>query len=428
MIRHLFNKRFAPSVSVDMKFDSQLEGLRGFAALGVFLAHGLGQNWLDPIFKASGIISYLTVGGLAVYIFFMLSGYVIGLSIMKNKIFSVSTFYKKRLVRLYPIYLFAFMFLFILGTNNSILETIGNLLMLQNSFPYLNIKIPVEFNLAPIWSINYEMIYYLIFPLILLTKPKIFVTAILLGIISIVGYYNSSIPTFITDYTIGYTFWLCGLGICWFFPVSRTIKVSFLSYLFLIVAYHHFAIGLVFLKGLNLESKINHGLGLEILWYLPLCILVISDIAGRKLPYRLYFQTITYLMPIVLIFYLVITERLMEDTRWISSTIFYLLSLVLFAEKSCSAIVLKSLSFIGSISYAIYIYHWPLMLIVNKYYPYSGTMSAYVQKFILWTILTFLLSYFMEKIIQPRVNAFFFKPATMPPLRLSAIAHEKPLP
>lgn len=68
------------------------------------------------------------------------------------------------------------------------------------------------------------------------------------------------------------------------------------------------------------------------------------------------------------------------------------------------------------------------MLIVNKYYPYSGTMSAYVQKFILWTILTFLLSYFMEKIIQPRVNAFFFKPATMPPLRLSAIAHEKPLP
>ncbi|ACU06091.1 acyltransferase family protein [Pedobacter heparinus] len=415
MNKDFLNCRFAPAVKVKVKFDHRLEGLRGFAALGVFLAHGLGQNWLDPTYKAAGIISYLTVGGLAVYIFFMLSGFVIGLGALKETHLSVHTFYKKRLVRLYPIYLFAFAFLFILGTKNTFPIIVGNLLMLQNSLPYLNIKIPVEFNLAPIWSINYEMVYYLLFPLISLAKPKIISIAIPLFLISVIGYYYPFVPTFLTDYATGYIFWLFGLGICWLLPASKVVKVSFLSYMFLIMSYQHFAIGSVFLKGFNLYSENKHGLGLEILWNLPLCILIISDLAGRQLPYRRFFLILSYLMPLFLVIYLVITKRLTEDTRWIASTLFYLISLALFAEKTCSAIVLKGLSFIGSISYAIYIFHWPLMLIVNKYYPYSGTMSAYLQKFIVWTILTFTLSYFAEKIIQARISAFFFKPASASP-------------
>lgn len=419
MTDSLLNKDFSPSVKVKPKYNQPLEALRGFAALGVFLVHGLGQNWLDFTVKAKGVISYLSVGGLAVYIFFMLSGYVIGLGAFKEDHFNVRSFYNKRLVRLYPAYLFAFLFLFILGTENKVWETIGNLFMLQNSLPYFNIKIPVEPHLLPIWSINYEVLYYLLFPLVFIYKPRIITITLLLAGIAMIGYHFSLIPMFITDYAIGYIFWLCGLGICWFFTTNEKVTYSFLSYMFLIISYNHFAFGSVFLKGLHLFNENTHSLGLETLWNLPLCILVISDVSGRLLPYRRIFVVISYLMPIFLIIYLLITKRLFEDTRWIACTVFYVISLMLFLERKCSKILLNSLSFIGGISYAIYIFHWPLMLIVNKYYPYSGTMPAYLQKFAIWTVLTFALAFFMEKIIQPRIREFLLKSKTVNNQQLS---------
>jgi len=281
--------------------------------------------------------------------------------------------------------------------------------MLQNNLPYLTIKIPVEPHLSPIWSINYEVFYYLHFPLIFIYKPRIITITILLAAIAIMGYHFSLIPMFITDYAIGYIFWLFGLGICWFFATSEKVSYSFLSYMFLLISYNHFAFGAVFLKGLHLFNENKHSLGLETLWNLPLCILVISDVSGRLLPYRRLFVVIAYLMPIFLVIYLLITKRLFEDTRWIACNLFYTISIILFFERKYSKILLNSLSFIGGISYAIYIFHWPLMLIVNKYYPYSGTMSAYLQKFVIWTVLTFCLAFFMEKVTQPRIRAFLLK-------------------
>ena len=401
-------QKLEPKEGLHKKFDTNLEGLRGFAALAVMFSHGLARsNALETKWKLPEAIPYFSVGALAVLLFFMLSGYVIGLTTLNSPKLNVALFYKKRLIRLYPIYLLSFSALFILGTKNSFFQTLGNLVMLQKDNNYWSISIPVETNLSPIWSINYEIIYYLIFPVIFIRKPKISLIIGTLILISLVGYYTTIFPLFLSDYAIGYFFWICGLIISWYFPNNNIKKFRFLSYIFLIMTWSHFSIGKIILKGFHLFDAREHGLSLDVLLYIPVCIMVICDISQRSLPYKKGYVLYSFLLPLLLILYLFSVDRLFESIRWTISTVFYFISLLFFYEKKASTIVLKKLNFLGGISYGIYLFHWPLMIIIGKYYPYQGTVIAYLQKFSLWIILTLVFSYIAERIIQPQIKSYF---------------------
>ncbi|MFT5101290.1 MAG: peptidoglycan/LPS O-acetylase OafA/YrhL [Lysobacterales bacterium] len=100
-------------------FLKNLESLRGVAALMVALCHcllvvtvdGLNNIWFTPFSEVAGIQSGITRflllflnGGAAVVVFFVLSGYVLGLSLDKHRITIKQTFgfYVKRIFRLYP--------------------------------------------------------------------------------------------------------------------------------------------------------------------------------------------------------------------------------------------------------------------------------------------------------------------------------------
>ncbi|HEX8932132.1 MAG TPA: acyltransferase family protein, partial [Patescibacteria group bacterium] len=103
---------------------SKLDGLRGLLSLVVTLNHSFlvlaipafanvwGQNVLefhDWQSKIQQIMMILGNGGAAVTLFFILSGFVMGLSLNKfSKIGLLDTinFYIKRIIRLYPVYLF----------------------------------------------------------------------------------------------------------------------------------------------------------------------------------------------------------------------------------------------------------------------------------------------------------------------------------
>ena len=103
---------------------SKLDGLRGLLSLVVTLNHSFlvlaipafanvwGQNVLefhDWQSKIQQIMMILGNGGAAVTLFFILSGFVMGLSLNKfSKIDFLDTinFYIKRIIRLYPVYLF----------------------------------------------------------------------------------------------------------------------------------------------------------------------------------------------------------------------------------------------------------------------------------------------------------------------------------
>src|ERR1700761_4426857 len=136
-------------------FNYNIEALRGFAAIMVVLSHLTVHH---QNFNASYFTEWMNgldmAAHLCVLIFFVLSGYVIGIS-QKNRLnnTTVFTYLKKRVVRLYPLYLLTICFTLLVASNTySAQAIISNFTFTQNIFAK-----PL-FECSPIWSLNYEVI------------------------------------------------------------------------------------------------------------------------------------------------------------------------------------------------------------------------------------------------------------------------------
>ena len=186
-----------------------LEAMRGFAALIVVWSHAIvNHELLDPNYGVQGIALFLPPAHLAVLLFFVLSGYVIGLS-TKQKMDTrqlIGRYLKKRMLRIYPIYLLTLALALAVSIQTYSLKTIiGNLTITQ----ILLNDIVKEHD--PSWSLHYEVLFYLLFiPVSFLQLPtvKLAASCVVLGIAN--RYFFPAHPLF-TSYAWGFTFWLVGL-------------------------------------------------------------------------------------------------------------------------------------------------------------------------------------------------------------------------
>jgi peptidoglycan/LPS O-acetylase OafA/YrhL len=201
-----------------------LDLIRGISAILVVMEHlssrlfvGYG-NVENP--NVIVMILYLLniLGGPAVIIFFVLSGLFISRSVLKaiseNK-WSWKQYLINRLSRLYVVLIPALILTFILDSisvsyfgyegfntiSENLLSFIGNLFYLQN------ITVDVYGSNAPLWSLNYEFWYYMLFPiliLLLLTKRNWNLKFIyLLAIVLIISLMNSRMDSYFAVWLIG---------------------------------------------------------------------------------------------------------------------------------------------------------------------------------------------------------------------------------
>lgn len=84
-----------------------LEAVRGAAALYVFLVHFIFMYFIDRTSIFSILFSF---GQEAVILFFLMSGFVIQYSYIKNKS-NFKTYFKKRFFRIYPLFLISILFI-----------------------------------------------------------------------------------------------------------------------------------------------------------------------------------------------------------------------------------------------------------------------------------------------------------------------------
>lgn len=149
-----------------MKFES-LEGIRGFAAVYVFLHH------LDPL-AGTPWAPLLKLGQEAVLLFFLVSGFVIAYSQLGARARKSATrFLYHRAIRIYPIFLAALalsaLAAVVAGTTGCInaQALAGNLLMLQD-IGFLKSGTWVEPFCAnlPLWSLAYEWWFYVAFAIL----------------------------------------------------------------------------------------------------------------------------------------------------------------------------------------------------------------------------------------------------------------------
>lgn len=392
-----------------LNYNKSIESYRGLCALLVVLAHGtVHTDLLFENFKWPAFVEYINAGYLSVLTFFCISGYVIGLSNNSLRKFEIGNYIKKRAVRLYPIYILS-IFLCVLAVNQfPIPLIIKNLLFLQNSYGYFGYPVLPFVNYAS-WSLNFEVVYYLAFIGIIFIRPRFWILLVALLALSIGLKTTGSSTQFIAGYINGFYFWILGLIIAWNSKSRKEqIKpIALLSLLFLHICINHLGIGKIILNTMHINTFNN----INWLFDLPFCLMIITTLTGySNLLFKLN-KIFCYSAPAIIFMYLLVSHRIFENERWWMCAIFWGLSLLFYFEKKISQYLLKKLLFFWEISYAIYILHVPIALLIKKYVFIGNHTTELFVKYLLWIALTILFSYLMEKIVQPKIRSFFFKNA-----------------
>ena len=350
-----------------------LDSFRGIAALVVFFHHiytkfyNLFPNRNSWTSYFLNFISSLNTD--AVLFFFFISGFSIALSLngrlpSSNKEFNTYLF--RRFRRIIPLYLLTLFLIAICGLvtqefwiDNSyqIKTLIGNILFLQNSNSYNGNWFEPYGGNGPLWSISFEMWYY------------IFLLILFWVLIKLVG--KSSLSKYLID---------LGLLISWavtFFSIwlNKQVYLPWVAYLTLFMVWY---IG--FWIGAHYKLKT---LSLKHLFYLLMITsvhFIISEALDSATLGRL--KTGTMISNIFLLVYFL---------KKYLSHIYYII------ENVLNFLFNK----IGNFSYALYLIHFPFLLVCKKYFPSSSFAVIVTIVFILY------FSYILESWFKKQKNSFF---------------------
>jgi peptidoglycan/LPS O-acetylase OafA/YrhL len=416
-------------------FSSNLEILRGAAALMVVIHHAISlDNYIDPHYNPTIMKSFEPPGHFAVLIFFVLSGYVIGLSnpeaLSRDRIVP---YLKRRFIRLYPIYFVALTFALITATRHySVGSMLVNYGIMQNTFGN------IVFENVPIWTLNYEVIYYLLFiPFSYLKVRPINVVfvSLMVAIINYIIYPRFNAPI-ITSYGYGFAFWATGWCLAYYFKAKEVTfdYAKLLSGLFLILGQRVLSFPL-YLMDKFIFSKLHTNLSFpervpifakEItvgdLSHIGYCILLVVLFADIKFKYKKAFITILHLMPLALIAQMAIHYKdTIRDGPKLFAILCYIVSMALYylpsalMERGSKDLLVKLYKF-GAISYGIYIIHFPIVMLFREVPYFSGSSVTYAIRFMIYPVLAIMAGYWLDRRFQPVIGGYLKKwmlPATV---------------
>jgi peptidoglycan/LPS O-acetylase OafA/YrhL len=260
---------------------SVINGLRGYAILGVIYFHLIGVMFNQPGWLNIQIgdvvimpLTYLSNGWVGVNLFFMLSGFVLYLPYAYgNRNFSgksdVVLFFKHRAARLFPLYYIALVIaiIFILHQTNIYDSSFWKQTILMFTFTF---NFTRETFIPPhnyvLWSLGIEVLYSLVFPLLVLfikhrgIKTFAIIVFLMSFLVRVISHFypeyqvaphlsmiKDSLPGRLDDFTAGMVFchlWHTQWKMNWF---RENAEVLFLGSLLVITIGFYFS-DYVFLK------------------------------------------------------------------------------------------------------------------------------------------------------------------------------------
>jgi peptidoglycan/LPS O-acetylase OafA/YrhL len=189
-----------------------IEAIRGFAAIYVFAGHILLLR--GGVEKSSALGYLLRFGQEAVMLFFLVSGFVIYFSTYMHSDRRFGPYFRRRLRRIYPIFLLALAVSFLIGPSSdpTLTQVLGNLSMLQDRDKPGVWFSPLGGN-TPLWSLSYEWWFYMaFFPLFAWVRSSRHVHVA--GAISIAGFLTYIVlPNEISLFACYFIIWWTGAEI-----------------------------------------------------------------------------------------------------------------------------------------------------------------------------------------------------------------------
>lgn len=317
----------------------ELDALRGYAALMVVFFH---YTMGKPAAKLG-----FEVGITGVDLFFMISGFVIFMSITNSK--SIKDFILKRVFRLYPAYWFAVSFTAVLiyykgyEVDGLIPRYLGNLTMFQSYMGLQDID-------GPYWTLIVEMLFYILIILIMLTKRTQYVIYVGYSIIGFLLFNELVIQPIDGNFFDNFNW-----HSYWRFPLLGHFPLFFA--------------GILFYKQKTEGETIPRYIGIAIAYVTAL---LICDNFGRSKDYISTFQIVFMLT-------------------------LYFIAFVLFVKGKLGFIVNKRSLFLGRISYSLYLIHQyvgiaiivPILVWDVKIGEFQATVYALIAAILLATFMTF---------------------------------------
>lgn len=401
--------------SVPRAHDELLEGLRGVAAFMVACSHAFCLNYLAPSVSLPEWLRVLEGGHAGVLLFFALSGFVVGWT--NRQPFSAAAardYAGRRAVRLAPIYYAAVALTVVViwatGRHEATSSYVATVLGVQNFNPYFGIRLEPLITNGPLWSLNYEVLYYACFLWLWRFRPAagwIFGPALVAGALG--WFCPDRMPLFLASYGCGWLFWAAG----WWLthqPVAapaEAVKLPVASGLLLVFASHRID-GLVrVFNALGWHSQDGGMVSLPDAGRLPAVILVLAAVTGRRLPgWRLWLAA-AWLLLLVPLAGMLATGRLWGNVSWLIGTGATALAAGLAFVPGRDW--LRHFAPFGSISYAFYVVHFPLLFVVGASALPAHGATGFVLRLAVWAGLAVGLAWVLERHVQP-----WLKPRLLP--------------
>jgi peptidoglycan/LPS O-acetylase OafA/YrhL len=322
----------------------QLDALRGILSLWVLLEH---VRLFSPI-KTSASFENMIWAGNAVDVFIILSGFVITLLLNKSSTIQIPKFWVQRFFRLWPVFVVCFLASLLVPLEKEPeswpIAIVSNLTMLHGIVPESICKNVSTSILPPSWSISLEWQFYIFAPFFIsaLSLKKWWVVPCIFLSILCAAMWSTS--SFVYPSFLPIKLHLFLIGIACFYIKEFLADVGFVFS----TPHAVIATALVF----AVTQKISLAI-----WFIVFVTMIPGNIASAT-------------------------------------------------ESLRNTLLGKSLRWIGSISYPVYLCHWPILMFINGRLNLKELLRseqpamALMVSCLVITFLTILLAFIMHKFIE----------------------------